>query len=65
MNAIAKRLVKSAKSLMSIWGWDSFAQIDVRQGYQLHPLPCGSFGLLLTNPSCDAQLQLIASLHNV
>lgn len=57
--------MKSAKSLMSIQGGDSFAQTDARQGYQLHPLACRSFDLLLINPGCDAQLELQAFLHYV
>lgn len=65
MTVTAKRLVRSAKSLVNTYKGDSFAQMDVRQGYRLHPLPCGSFILMLINPSCDAQLRLIASLHDV
>lgn len=65
MTVTAKGLVRSAKSPVSTYKGDSFAQMDARQGYRLHPLPCGSFILMLINPSCDAQLQLIASLHDV
>lgn len=61
----AKRQVKSAKSLMSTKGGDSSPQMDVTGGYRLHTLPCRSFVLMLINPACDAQLQLIASAQCV